>query len=69
MYNYHNNYVIFDDYGKGEVATFGQLSYSQVYLGQYTVSNVSDIPKVTLSYLENVSEPAKKLSIEGGQES
>ena len=36
--------------------------------GQCKVSNVVDIPKVDLSYLENVSEQAKILSIEGGQE-
>ena len=28
------NYLMFDKYGKGEAATFGQLSYSQVYHGQ-----------------------------------
>ena len=56
---------MFDEYGKGQVATFGQLLYIKVYHGQCTVSYVGDIPEVDLSYLENVSEPAETLSIEG----
>ena len=31
-------------------------------------SNISDIPRVELSDLEIISEPAKTLTIEGGQE-
>ena len=49
IYSNSSNFIIFDDYGKGEVATFCQLSSSPVYHGQCTactVSNVSDIPKV-----------------------
>ena len=30
---------------------------------------MGDIPKVDMSYLKNISEPAETLSIEGGQES
>ena len=35
-----------------EVATFSLLPDNKVYHGQNTVSNVGDIPKVDLSYLE-----------------
>ena len=51
------------------MATFGQLSSSPVYYGQFTASNVGDIRRVEFSDLKNISEPAKTLSIEGGQES
>ena len=51
------------------MATFGLLLYSKVYHGQNTVSNVGDIPKVDLSYLENISEPAETLTIRVVQES
>ena len=57
--------TMFDEYGNGEVATFGQLPYSKVYHGLCTVSTVGDIPKVDLSYLENISEPAEIISIKG----
>ena len=43
-----NSNVMFDEYGKGEVATFGQLSSSQVYHRQCTVSNMVEFPKVDL---------------------
>ena len=56
-------------YGNREVATFGLLPDRKVYHGQNTVSNVGDIPKVDLSYLENISEPAETLTIRAVQES
>ena len=46
LYSNSSNYIMFDEYGKGKVATFGQLSSSLVYHGQFTSSNLSDIPKV-----------------------
>ena len=67
LYSNSSNYVLFDEYCKGKVATFGQLSSSSVYHGQFTASNVSDIPKVELSDLENISELVETLSIDGGR--
>ena len=69
LHSKSSNYVIWIKYGNGEVATFGQLLSSKVYHGQNTVSNVGDIPKVDLSYLENISEPAETLTIRVVQES
>ena len=51
------------------LATFGKRLSGPVYHSQFTASNVSDIPRVELSDLENISEPAETLTIEGGQES
>ena len=56
LYSNSSNYVLFDEYCKGKVATFGQLSSSSVYHGQFTASNVSDIPKVETSDLGNISQ-------------
>ena len=69
LYSNSSNYELFDEYSKGKLATFCQLSSSTVYHGQCSASNVSDIPNVELSDFENISEQVKKLTIEGGQES
>ena len=51
------------------MASFGLVPDSKVLNGQNTVSNMGDIPRVDLSCLENIPEPAETLQIEGGLES
>ena len=60
LYSNSSNYVVWNQYGNGEVASLGvQLPVSTVLHGQSTVSNIGDIS------LENISGPAETLQIEG----
>ena len=61
--------MYYDEYGNGKVATYSQLSSSFVNNGLFTGSNVSDIPKVELSVLENISQPVETCAIDGVPES
>ena len=49
LYSNSSNYVIWNKYVNGEVASFGLLPYSNVLHGQTTVSNMGGIPRVELS--------------------
>ena len=42
LYSNSSNFVLFDEFGIGELDTFGQMLFSLVYHGQFTASNVSD---------------------------
>ena len=46
LYSNSSNYVTWNQYGNGEVASFGQLPVSMVLHGQSTVSNIGDISKI-----------------------
>ena len=66
LYSNSSNFVCWNKYGKGEVASFCQLPVSPVNHGQNTVSKIGDMSKVHESCLEDISGPAEILQIEGG---
>ena len=59
LYSNSSNFVVWNQFGKGEVASFCQLPVSPVYHGQNTVSKIGDMSKVNESCLEDISGPAK----------
>ena len=67
IYSNSSNFVFYNDYGKLKVATFGQLWFSLVNHSLFTGSNVSNIPTVKLSDLENISQPVETCAIDGGR--
>ena len=65
LYSNFSNYVVWNKYGNGEVASYSLLPNSKVLHGQSTVSNIGDITKVEESCLANISRSAETLKIEG----
>ena len=59
LYSNSSNFVVWNQFGKGEVASFCQLPVSPVYHGQNTVSKIGDMSKINESCLEDISGPAK----------